>query len=528
MAAYAHMSREQLIDRLGRLELQLDRVLPPDLVGKRHFDFASHPHRKIALKFCYWGVDYSGLAIQDSPTPLPTVESVLFAALVKCRLVDAGAGLDGCGWSRCGRTDRGVSAAGQVISLWVRSAIGKRKIASPVVNTETNSGEVEEDGFSPLPEIAITAGNNIPPSPPTEAESSPAQQELNYVHLLNRNLPPSIRVLAWSPVSEDFDARFSCTHRHYKYIFTIGNSPRLNIETMREAAARLVGEHDFRNFCKLDPAKQIENFHRTILRATITPMEPFFEGLQGPTATADGLFVFDLVGTAFLYHQVRHIMAVLFLVGSGHESPTIIDALFRTGHNPPSIANDINERDPKSELLTPAISTSDLPLVTTKPIYRMADALPLVLWDCAFRESDACWQGGNRTEPSDTLSNVFREMQAVWTRDIISTSISSLFLKASMPFHAPFSPDEDAPGVAGSQSGRYHLGGGSMFNDARYIPLLERERGGSIEEANAKWRTGARGRKNAEKMAKRAADRAAATVPFSGATQSADSTPSID
>jgi tRNA pseudouridine38/39 synthase len=523
MAAYAHLSREQLIDRLRHLEPQFDRALPSDLVGKRRFDINSHPRRKIALKFCYWGSDYSGLAIQDGPTPLPTVESVLFAALSKCRLVDVDAGLEGCRWSRCGRTDKGVSAAGQVVSLWVRSAIGKQKIVSPVADTEnpTNFGEIANNGFNALPGITTPAENGAAPS--AEEEPFYVQQELNYVHLLNRNLPSSIRVLAWSPVSDEFDARFSCIHRHYKYIFTVGTSPRLDIEAMRDAAARLVGEHDFRNFCKLDPAKQIEDFHRTILRATITPLEHFSEGSQGPTETTDGLFVFDLVGTAFLYHQVRHIMGVLFLIGSGHENPAVIDDLFRTGYSPPSIVEssiEPNERVSTSEMLTSPSFTSNRPLVTTKPVYRMADALPLVLWDCAFREDEVCWQEGNGNEPSvqrDALSNVFREMQAVWTQDIIRTSISSLFLQASMPFHAPLKLGEDASEIAGSQSKRYHLGSGSMHTDARYVPLLERERGGSIEEANAKWRAGARGKKNAEKLAKRAADRAATAANFSDA-----------
>ena len=31
--------------------------------------------------------------------------------------------LEVIGFSRCGRTDRGVSAAGQVVSLWIRSAL---------------------------------------------------------------------------------------------------------------------------------------------------------------------------------------------------------------------------------------------------------------------------------------------------------------------------------------------------------------------------------------------------------------------
>lgn len=34
------------------------------------------------------------------------------------------------------------------------------------------------------------------------------EQEINYVHVLNRLLPEDIRVIAWAPVARDFDARF--------------------------------------------------------------------------------------------------------------------------------------------------------------------------------------------------------------------------------------------------------------------------------------------------------------------------------
>jgi hypothetical protein len=104
-----------------------------DKVAKT-FDFSKHPRRKIALKFCYSGWEYSGLAHQIGPTPLPTVENVLFDAMVKAHLVDPATGLDGCGWERCGRTDRGVSAAGQVVSLWIRS----QNSSPPVVDVQVD------------------------------------------------------------------------------------------------------------------------------------------------------------------------------------------------------------------------------------------------------------------------------------------------------------------------------------------------------------------------------------------------------
>jgi hypothetical protein len=112
-------------------------------------------------------------------------------------------------------------------------------------------------------------------------------------------------------------ACFNCKHRHYKCFFT---SHGLDILSLMQSVANcLVGEYDFRNLCKLDPGKQIANFHRCVVRSQIIPVS------QDKQA-----YVFnDLVGSTFLYHQVRHIMAVLFrvLVGTGVEQPSIISAL---------------------------------------------------------------------------------------------------------------------------------------------------------------------------------------------------------
>jgi tRNA pseudouridine38/39 synthase len=46
-----------------------------------------------------------------------------------------------------------------------------------------------------------------------------AEAELQYVRMLNAVLPPEIRVFAWAAVPPEFEARFSCTSRMYKYYF---------------------------------------------------------------------------------------------------------------------------------------------------------------------------------------------------------------------------------------------------------------------------------------------------------------------
>jgi tRNA pseudouridine(38-40) synthase len=45
-------------------------------------------------------------------------------------------------------------------------------------------------------------------------------------------------------------ARFSCASREYKYFIVQDGS--LDVAAMRAAAQHLLGEHDFRHFCKAD------------------------------------------------------------------------------------------------------------------------------------------------------------------------------------------------------------------------------------------------------------------------------------
>eukprot|EP01053_Blabericola_migrator_P012267 Blabericola_migrator_1__12266@NODE_765_length_6607_cov_284_868043_g545_i0_p5_GENE_NODE_765_length_6607_cov_284_868043_g545_i0NODE_765_length_6607_cov_284_868043_g545_i0_p5_ORF_typecomplete_len114_score2_78PseudoU_synth_1/PF01416_20/63PseudoU_synth_1/PF01416_20/0_018_NODE_765_length_6607_cov_284_868043_g545_i0416757 len=72
----------------------------------------------------------------------------------------------------------------------------------------------------------------------------------DYCTILNAILPRSVRVLEAVRVPLWFDARFHCLYRAYKYFFpTTG----LNLDLVRAAASQFLGEHDFRNFCKIDP-----------------------------------------------------------------------------------------------------------------------------------------------------------------------------------------------------------------------------------------------------------------------------------
>ncbi|KAG1740143.1 pseudouridine synthase [Suillus paluster] len=505
---YESWSKEELIARLKQLETtKKDATKSIHIhlsMSKKPFHFSSHPKRKIAIKFCYSGWEYNGLAYQNGPTPLPTVEDVLFKAFVKARLVDENGGLDGCGWEKCGRTDRGVSAAGQVISLWVRSALPTEASSSPpssaqpeVASSDSQSkvsSTPDDDGTGALSNLATDAVEDTPQN--TSVPSHPStKQELRYVSILNRLLPPTIRVLAWSPISPNFSARFNCKHRHYKYFFT---SHGVDVSLMQSAANLLIGEHDFRNLCKLDPGKQITNFHRCVMHAQINP-------ISAESDKDNRLYVFDLVGSAFLYHQVRHIMAVLFLVGTGLEPPSIISALM-------NVSPQSSDAPPDSD--------SQLPLVDRKPEYQMADALPLMLWDCAYADSDVTWQtddDGTGTE-SGTGSDLYHQLHSIHQRSLIHTVLDEHFLTAAMQYHPPppryfpFSQTRLTPHtLPRSGLGRepvlgVPLGAGTYKRGAKYMPLLERKRLDHVDVANERWRIGRGSKYNLQKQDETADD----------------------
>lgn len=274
--------------------------------GTERKTLAQFNKRFVALKIMYFGQRYYGFASEAQMDP--TVESEIFKALKKTRLMVGGDKKE-MQYSRCGRTDKGVSSVGQVIALFLRS----KKVEAR--GSDQCSAEISPDSCG---------------------------EEIDYVGILNKVLPNDIRVLGWSPAPNSFSARFSCLSRVYKYFFWRDN---LNVKDMETAGKKFLGEHDFRNFCKMD-ANNVHNYRRRVLLFEIIPCSESFGG--------DDLWMMKIKGSAFLWHQIRCMAALLFLIGQGLESPDIIDLLLDV------------ERTPR------------------KPQYKMASEIPLVLQSCEF------------------------------------------------------------------------------------------------------------------------------------------------
>lgn len=63
---------------------------------------------------------------------------------------------------------------------------------------------------------------------------------------------------------------------------------------------RYEGTHDFRNLCKMDVGNGVLQFERAILSASVKPVQP----LHTSSTDQYDLFIFEIKGLAFLYHQV--------------------------------------------------------------------------------------------------------------------------------------------------------------------------------------------------------------------------------
>ncbi|KAI2651477.1 tRNA pseudouridine synthase A [Labeo rohita] len=86
---------------------------------KTEQDERKYPKKKVALLMAYSGKGYYGMQRNAKNSQFRTIEDELVTALVKAECIPEGHGDDmkKMSFQRCARTDKGVSAAGQVVSL---------------------------------------------------------------------------------------------------------------------------------------------------------------------------------------------------------------------------------------------------------------------------------------------------------------------------------------------------------------------------------------------------------------------------
>jgi tRNA pseudouridine38-40 synthase len=217
------------------------------------------PARTIALTLAYEGTAFAGWQRQPGERTVQAVlEEVL--AIVEERPVTAVA---------AGRTDAGVHALGQVVSVQVRNRLPTGVLA----------------------------------------------------RALNVRLPDDVRVVSVAEASPSFDARRAARAKVYRYTIALGTDPgpfvrrvvwhvpqRLNVAAMQQAAAALVGEHDFAAFQAAggDVKTSVRHLSESVL-------------LDDPGLPR--YLRYEVTGTGFLRHMVRNIVGTLVDIGKHRWPP---------------------------------------------------------------------------------------------------------------------------------------------------------------------------------------------------------------
>ena len=158
-------------------------------------------------------------------------------------------------------------------------------------------------------------------------DSNNPRPDSAWVRGVNALLPPGVAVLWALRVNARFHARYDALERSYRYVL-LNHAVRpallcgrvgwlhapLDVSRMAEAAASLVGEHDFSAF------RAAECQARTPVRR-----------LSQASVTRRGDFVlFEFRANAFLQHQVRNMVGALVWVGLGRRPPEWVGELLES------------------------------------------------------------------------------------------------------------------------------------------------------------------------------------------------------
>ena len=227
--------------------------------------------RTYHLVVAYDGTDYFGWQVQPG---LQTIQGTLRNAVHKV----TGASVLPQG---AGRTDTGVHAAGQAVSLDLPIAIPPERLS----------------------------------------------------RALNNHLPSAIRVLSVLDAAPGFHARANVVDKTYEYRILCRTPPGcsgervalpwqtryawdcrwpLDFKAMQAAAGALEGTHDFTSFAAVDPAR---TRRLAALGEPLSAVRTIF--CSSWLQAADDCLVYRVTGTGFLHHMVRNIVGTCVEIGSG-------------------------------------------------------------------------------------------------------------------------------------------------------------------------------------------------------------------
>lgn len=215
--------------------------------------------KRVKLVVAYDGTNYCGWQLQPNGITIEEVLNKALSDLLREPIAVIGAS----------RTDSGVHAKGNVAVFDTESRIPAEKICFAL------NQRLPED-------IRVQSSKEVP------LDWHPRKQNCVKTYeykILNRRFPVPTQ-------------RF---YSHFTYI-------PLDVEKMREGAAYLIGEHDFKSFCGTNA--QVKTTVRTIYNIHIEKEQD--------------MITIRIRGNGFLYNMVRILAGTLMEVGSGALKPSEI------------------------------------------------------------------------------------------------------------------------------------------------------------------------------------------------------------
>jgi tRNA pseudouridine38-40 synthase len=161
------------------------------------------------------------------------------------------------------------------------------------------------------------------------------------VKAVNAMVGPAVVLRAAAVAPPGFDARRSARSRHYRYLILRSDTPDpllapmswhvrhpLDMRAMATGADALLGEHDFRAFCRRPPGTDPgDPIPRRVLDATWRE-ERWAAGGLAPGAR---LLRFDITAQSFCHQMVRSIVGILAEVGRGRRTASDVQWMLTTG-----------------------------------------------------------------------------------------------------------------------------------------------------------------------------------------------------
>jgi len=237
--------------------------------------------RKVALLLAYCGARYHGM--QKNPD-VETIELKLLEALCKINAIKSEhkeaylvTNDNQISFQRAARTDKGVSAARQVVSLKM---------------------VVEE----------------------------------SFLEDVNKELPSDIKVFGHERVTKKFDAKCSCSGRSYEYLIPsyafapskhiMGPSYRISddqLEVVTDIFKRYIGTHNFHNFTS---GKHFTEKSAIRYITNFKPGKPYIE---------DGyeFISIEIDGQSFMIHQIRKMIGLCIAISRGYCPIETLDKAFK-------------------------------------------------------------------------------------------------------------------------------------------------------------------------------------------------------